>query len=385
MKEISSQIVPVRITSAREYCMMSMPKLAERAGVTRQAVSQYETGSIQPSMEVLMEISKATGFPIKYFFKPVDISDSQNSEILLFRGSRSKNQKNIRSYNRITEFVNEIVEFYSGYVDLFSVNTLKKIEFDYTDCDADEKIESIATELRDFWNIGKGPINDIAGILENNGFILSMLPYKSKEIEAYSLHSKDSRPYIFFSGKRTSAVSYNFSICHELGHLLLHRDIIEEELEDKEIYNKLEYQANLFAGAFLLPAETFSREYITSNLNSFLSIKKRWKVSLGTMIFRASHLKIITENNKEYLFRQLSAKGYKIKEPYDDEIKFKKPSLLCNILILLLDNKIIRFDEFLDAVSLPYEMLSSICCLTSDFREKYVNEPRTIPRIRKIM
>ena len=384
MKPINNQVVPIRITSAREFCIMSMPELAEQIGVTRQAVSKYEMGSIKPSMEVLMEISKITGFPIKYFFKPVDILNSENSEILLFRGPRSKNQKNIKSYRRVAEFVNEIIEFYSKYVSLFDVNIPDNIEFAYDDFDAEQKIESIAAELREFWNIGKSPINDIVGLLENNGFILSILPYKNQKIDAYSLYRK-GRPYIFFSGKRTSAVSYNFSLCHELGHLLLHRDMTEEELGDKEIYNKLEYQANLFAGAFLLPAETFSREYITSNLNSFISIKKRWRASLGAMIFRAAHLNIISENNKEYLFKQLNGKGYKLKEPYDDEIIFKKPSLLYNILMLLLDNKIISFDEFLNVSLLPNRLLSSICCLPSDFEEKYMNVPRIVPTIRKVM
>jgi Zn-dependent peptidase ImmA (M78 family) len=44
-----------------------------------------------------------------------------------------------------------------------------------------------------------------------------------------------------------------YDSCHELGHMLLHRHIGQEDIEDKAIREQIELEANMFAGAFLIP------------------------------------------------------------------------------------------------------------------------------------
>lgn len=62
-----STIIPSRITEAREARAKSMEDLADSIGVTRQSISKYERGIVNPSPEMLQAISHSLGFPPEFF------------------------------------------------------------------------------------------------------------------------------------------------------------------------------------------------------------------------------------------------------------------------------------------------------------------------------
>ena len=304
------------------------------------------------------------------------------SQIPLYRGSKTKTENLKRSYEIAAMWSADIIEYLKKYVVLLDVNLPKDLEFDpFSKIDICQRIENIAEDLRNKWGLGKGPIHDLAGILENNGFIFSKIPNKVKEVEAFSLWT-EGVPHIFYEGNRNTSASYMFSICHELGHLLLHTALQKEEMD--KMYKDLEWQASFFAGAFLMPAETFGNEYITSNLNSFIQIKKRWGVSLAAMIMRAFALGVIDEQQKSYLFRQLSSRGYRRHEPYDDELVFMEPSIICNSITLLIESNVITFGDFIEDITIPMDALTAICVLPESFLRTYLEPIRYPPHLRLV-
>lgn len=376
--------IPVRIKEAREYNRLSTTELADKIDKTRQAVSQFENGTTKPTPEVLWRIADATGFPLEYFFKESKQQNGTMSQIPLYRGSPSKTETLKRSYEIATSWSSDVVDYLKNYVVLLDVNLPEDIEFDpFSNVDLLMRIEEVAEKVRKHWHLGKGPIHDLVGILENNGFIISKIPNKAKEVEAFSLWVKGV-PHIFYEGNRNTSTSYIFSICHELGHLILHAGLQKEELQNKSLYNEIEQQAHLFAGAFLMPAETFGNEYLTSNLNSFIQIKKKWGVSLAAMIMRANVLGIIDEQQKSYLYRQLSGRGYRKHEPYDDEIVFQEPSMIYNSIQLLLDNKIITFQDFVNNIAIPKDALAAICSISEEYINKHLGIARRAPHLQLI-
>lgn len=379
-----AKLVPQRIKEAREYCRLSVVELADRLDKTRQAVSQFENGTTNPTPEILAKIAEVTGFPIQYFSKAKRAQNTSTSQIPLYRGSPTKTKSLKRAYEIPAEWSDDIITYLKQYVILQDANIPSNLEFDFTNkVDIEQKVEEISDTMRCFWNLGKGPLRDIIGILENNGFILSKIPNKAKEVEAFSLWY-EKVPHIFYEGNRSTAVSYNFSICHELGHLILHQALTETDALDCNLHKDLEWQANAFAGAFLLPAESFGNEYLTSNLDSFIAIKKKWCVSLGAMIMRAYALGIIDSQQKSYLFRQLSARGFRKHEPFDDEIEFIGPSIIYNSIKLLVDNKIVNFQDFIDEMALPMDDLVSICSLPMEFVNQHLEAARSVPLLRLV-
>jgi len=78
---------------------------------------------------------------------------------------------------------------------------------------------------------------------------------------------------------------YRFTIAHEIGHIIMHADILKagkikliddykrfmDGIPEPE-YSKLEYQANAFAGLVLVPCQSLCEDVD----KQFFSIKKKW-------------------------------------------------------------------------------------------------------------
>lgn len=67
-----------------------------------------------------------------------------------------------------------------------------------------------------------------------------------------------------------------FDLAHELGHILLHPWSESLEMITREEFKMREKQANMFAGAFLLPADAFRKDVQTypTDLKYYLWLKK---------------------------------------------------------------------------------------------------------------
>jgi transcriptional regulator with XRE-family HTH domain len=65
-----------RLNSARKMAGMSMEALAQKAEaiVSKQAISKYEKGKINPSSEVLLALAKALDVKVDYFFRSATIA-----------------------------------------------------------------------------------------------------------------------------------------------------------------------------------------------------------------------------------------------------------------------------------------------------------------------
>ena len=61
-----------RLVTARKMAGMSMDSLARKAGgiVSKQAISKYEKGLINPGSEVVLALAKALDVKVDYFFRP---------------------------------------------------------------------------------------------------------------------------------------------------------------------------------------------------------------------------------------------------------------------------------------------------------------------------
>lgn len=97
----------------------------------------------------------------------------------------------------------------------------------------------------------------------------------SATIEGLSAWSSElQRPYVLLSSDKGNGFRSQFDLAHELGHLVLHKGI--ERSTDPQRYKLMEDQAHRFAGAFLLPAETFAADVKTPvTLDSLLLLKQR--------------------------------------------------------------------------------------------------------------
>lgn len=327
---ISIGIVPARLRQARISRAMSITELAEKMGIYKQSISQYELGISKPSEKTILEYERILNYPRSFFTQPVSDNTISEYSMTFFRSNKNTTLKTKEAADMKLNILSETVEKMEKYLDFPRVNIPNSIE--------DEDIENFSKKVREYWNLGTGPIKNVIEVLQDNGFVVTRISVGNKKIDAFSKWCK-GRPYIVLGEDKKCAVRSRFDACHELYHLLAHIDMTSELVEKRK--DQLEREADLFAGAFLMPAESFLKDITSISLDSFISLKKKWKVSIASIIKRCHQLGIISDNQESYLYRQLAYKGYRVKEPFDDVLIPEKPYILKQALELIINSNIV--------------------------------------------
>jgi hypothetical protein len=107
-----------------------------------------------------------------------------------------------------------------------------------------------------------------------------------------------------------------------------HREIDEKHRHIAADHRKMEEQANAFAGAFLLPAQSFARDIYAVTLEALRSLKPKWKVAIGAMLKRAEAPGFISEHQVQRTWIAYSRRGWRLREPLDHELEPEQPYLL---------------------------------------------------------
>lgn len=350
-------INPARLKKARISRGYSLADLADRIGVTKQYISQCELG-ITNASSIIYKLSDALNYPISFFCKYTKGIETESATY--FRSRKTTPKKLKEAANEKVELFSEIKEFFENYVNYPELNLPNNIELkdEYTT----EDLENIAINVREYWKLGMGPIDDLISVLQENGIIISKMKVGNDKIDAFSKWV-NSTPYVFLSIDKDSAVRSRFDIAHELCHILLHQFVLKEDIESKEKLNRIEKEADIFAGAFLLPAETFGREVFSSSLENLIRLKKRWKVSISCMINRCAGLGLFSDNQVTYLKKQMTYKKYWRKEPLDDTIKCEVPYLYKQIVKLLLENSVISKYDIVEKIAMNGSEIEEYCYL----------------------
>lgn len=66
-----TSLQPRRIKEGRIFRNMTQVDLAEALGISKQAISQYETGVITPTPEILSSMASLLDFPLAYFLSHI--------------------------------------------------------------------------------------------------------------------------------------------------------------------------------------------------------------------------------------------------------------------------------------------------------------------------
>lgn len=336
----SRGFVPQRLVEARLAMAMSRAELARELGITGQAIGYYETGDRRPDMETLLRAAAVLHQPVSFFLRASpSIEDKRGTRFFRSIGTRS-NKINYALDIRakwLWELVAAISEeVRQPAVSLPDVPTPSE-ESSYSL----EELEEIATSVRRHWQLGDGPIANVVALFETHGFIVTRFELGSDQIDAFSCWI-NQKPHIYLGSDKRSCCRSRFDAAHELGHLLLHRDIGQEDLEEKEIRDRIEYEANLFAGAFLLPHDSMFREFYSTRMNHLVGLKKRWRVSIQAIAHRAKNLGIIDDDQYILFRKSISFHKWNRSEPLDDEIPIEQPQWLLKCWELFVKRRGIR-------------------------------------------
>lgn len=355
-----AKFVSERLTEAREARGLNMTELGTLVGVTRQAISSYESGK-SPSSEALAKLAETLNVPISYFAKAA-IENPRSVGATFFRSFSSKTKTIQKALKVRSGWALELLALLERFMDLPHVNLPSLLDGWNADQLTDDQIEEMAALCRRVWGLRDGPLGNLSLLLENNGVVVVLSEFGDQKVDAYSSWY-EHRPVVFLGTDKHSAVRSRFDAAHELGHLILHRGVTAEQLELPDNLKRIEREANRFASAFLMPATTFPKEVYGFRVQHFLNLKLRWKVSVAAMGQRCKQLGLMDDDEFLNFRKSLAAQKMLKQEPLDRDISFEEPKLIANGIRLLMDSKVVPASDLVHLIGLQPTEIEKLAML----------------------
>ena len=348
---------PARLREAREARELTATALADDTGVSRQSITYYEAGTSSPQPETLARLSAALSVPESYFLKdfaPV------TAPAIHFRSLKKTPKKSRLSARVKTTWIARLARKLEDYLELpgVAVPALDGVDprtLSFSDVDV------VAAEVRQSWGLADGPISDLFLLLENNGAVVSSFPLSHDLISGFSLWEQSSdRPFITVNNRMAVSVKARFDAAHELGHMVMHRQVTERDQRDPGVYDLMESQAHRFASSFLMPSTSFLSDMAYPDLAVFEGLKRKWKTSIKSMIFKSKHAGLLDRESEKRLYIEYNTR-YAGREPHDD-LELESPRLLKRSIDLLLQENVVTLDGLSSEVSIS---TGELCQLAS--------------------
>lgn len=352
-----------RLREARYYRQLSISQLAEKSGVSKQMISKYEHNESKPSAKTFENLIGILKFPLSFFQQEDNFSVEDFGTFYRSRLTSTQSEKKPSEF--LKKYLAIIVDFFEEYVNFPLLE----------DLDLSEDPFIASDQLRKEWNLGDNPITNMMYLLELKGFHLANIKSTSQKVDAFgSPISINCHKYycILIDQDDSSFYRQQFSLAHELGHWVLHSKTTNPQELDPQEYRDMERQANAFASNFLLPSDAFSKdiENIGWDLNEYLNLKNKWKVSVSSMVYRAHALNIISTGDYIKLQKKISARGWRNSEPLDDLHLATKPTALKQAFNLLIKENIIGDESLATMIEQKYKL-----CLPPDIIAELVGIP----------
>jgi Zn-dependent peptidase ImmA (M78 family) len=142
---------------------------------------------------------------------------------------------------------------------------------------------------------------------------------ESKIVDTFS-RFRGTMAVIFPNHEIQTSSRWNLELAHELGHLVMHRNVRTGNKETEDA-------ANSFARALLLPRGAFRSEFreLPFSWEHVFELKKHWGTSATTIVTRAYDLELLGAVQYRKAKKHISSKGWTKKEPH--ERRFQQSSL----------------------------------------------------------
>jgi Zn-dependent peptidase ImmA (M78 family)/transcriptional regulator with XRE-family HTH domain len=321
---MAAQFNEALLLLARQYRDRSQAEVAEGSGLNQGHYSRIENGLLPdgPSEENVSRIAETLRFPPSFFYQQDAISGLPLSVHPMHRKKASIGERTLRQVH--AELNLRLIHLRRL---LSAVDLKAELPLPWLDVDEGGGPAEIARQVRKAWMIPDGPVADLTEYCERAG-ILVIRCVLSGGIDGVTMRLRDLPPCIFLN-ENAPPDRHRHSLTHELAHIVMHR-IPTNEMED---------EANAFASEFLVPEKLFRRHVIGNRITlEFLARQKMfWKVSMASLLYRAGDLGLLNRNQSEYLWKQISALGWRLREPQETDFPPEEPTVFPRIIRLHFD------------------------------------------------
>lgn len=322
-----------KLKNARVYRGKTVDVLASETKINKKDILAFESDKYKPTLENEMKLANALNFPKDYFNQ----SDANNVvvENTHIRTESTLPRVDDIAFKEKLVMTHRLLKFIQGYISFPEMNLPKNLN-------RNDDIEDLAEKVRNYFNLGDGPIGNMVSLLEINGIFISATNIDKKGALAFSQKQsidKESRYFISLGNDRKSAPIRNYDLAYELAYIVS----TETNIQSKK------FSKDEFACAFLMPRESFLTDLEgVHELEDYIELKKKWIVPVWAMILRGYQLGKVSYKKYMYLMNEMDKKGWSKKEPLDDNIKSTNPMLLKKSFDMLIESKIMNEGLFMN-------------------------------------
>jgi Zn-dependent peptidase ImmA (M78 family)/transcriptional regulator with XRE-family HTH domain len=296
---------------ARESRGINQSELAAKIGFAPAFMSKLERCEAPISEEHLNAISNITQYPVSFFYQNGEIAP----ESIAYRKRETVAQKVLTVVNARVNIVRLHVKILSEAlnVPMPIIPTIQVTEA--------MTAAKIAREVRRAWDLKNGVIENVVEIVERNGIAVRTIDLGTERVDSRTVLTDNKYPVIILN-KILLGDRQRFSLAYQLGHLVMHTYKAVDWNVD------VSHEANLFAAEFLMPEQEMREEFNNGVTLALLAeLKRKWKVSMISLMYRADDLGFLTDNQKRYLIQQFNDKKIRRREPVELDAPIEQPKI----------------------------------------------------------
>ncbi|MGM0370523.1 MAG: helix-turn-helix domain-containing protein [Bacillota bacterium] len=346
-----AKLIGERLKKVQRDHNYSQEELGDIIGVTRQTIARYLNGDRVLDSGKLYQIAK-------HFNKSIDYFLTENSEegkiSFMFRADDPESNFN----KDLRENISKRFNFYHEIIELSDIQIKDYIPEEYNlefkgDSLSDKEkkiIEKIAQKQRRYMGIDDALNINIFSLFEENNINIVAQEIDDNNLDALSAYSKDKGAFIFIDDSKDIPEERKvFSVAHELGHLILHRDEYSKDFDELKYSNTKikdirEKAANHFAMSFLVPTRVledysyYFDDYV--DLDLVIDKKQDFGVSTKCLIMALKEKGLIDGRTLGALFKRLKDRGFETKEPKPRKYIKKNEKITALVRKLIIEERL---------------------------------------------
>lgn len=308
---------------ARQRRGFQQTEAASRLGVDQSLLSRFENGLAEIKGDLAQKASRVYGFPVSFFSQLDPVYGAPVSVHPMWRRKADVSGRELDSV--VAELNIRVMHLRRLLQGVEVANTSDLPRIDIEEYGSPEKIAGL---VRAHWRVSAGPLKSLISLVEKAGVMVADSPLSGASISGVTFAVPGMAPLIVLNSAQPSD-RRRFTLAHELAHLIMHRFPTPN----------MEQEANEFAVALLMPSADIRPYFVGRkiDLSTLAALKPEWRVSMAALLMRAHKLKFLTDNQHTYLGKQLSARGYRLREPPELDFEMEKPELLSQIIRMHFD------------------------------------------------
>ena len=281
----------------REGQHFSQESLAQKVGISCQNLNEYENAITLPNSKILSALARALGVTLDDLLLP----KSQNITSFRFRSHASF------AKDKQPQLIAQVLRILETYNLLEKAVGIPPYAPETTSChqiEGNEKhIQTTATRFRRSLGLGEGKIYNLFEAVEAVGLKVLRTPIPINNFFGLSACSSGEGAFVLVNTDNITIERQLFTLAHELGHLIFHRDDYQDTLLEegtKEEEKMGEKVADYFAGHLLVPQPELEQRLYQQNYDiiPIIPLKEYFRVSYQVILKRLEQMEVIKYNQE---------------------------------------------------------------------------------------